>query len=912
MQISLRKTLIVYTTFVVVLVACAVTVSTLRATRKAVIDSNDRYAKNLTKVIATLVADSEFLRAGDIHGTLRQIAEGNVDLNAVAIYDLKLERIAEFSSNRQTVLIVPQMQPPLRSFQSAYRMGHFSVVGPVIRNGEVVNYIGADFSLSRSSILVRSAARNAAVVLVVCVSLATLLATLLAWKVTNPIFRLINAAKRISKRQFDLKLQPTRQQELQQLQDQIQSMVDELRNTTVSRDYVDRIFNSMRDGLIVATIDGKLRSANPAMTALVGREEDEILAVDLGDLIVDHRGLPYHPDETPDQEDREGIDGHCLRADGSQIPVSITYNPIITEEQQLEGFVIGVKDITLRKQTEETLDEAIRKAEQASRVKSEFLANMSHELRTPMNSILGFTRRLITKIGDQIGEQHKDALITVDRNAIHLLGLINDILDLSKIEAGKMDLKVTRFDLTGVLRDVIEQTAPLTDGRPIDMTSELCDSELLMDGDRVKTVQIVTNLISNAIKYTEQGSVVVRLHRDDKQPNQAIVEIADTGVGIKEEDRIRLFRKFSQLDGTTTRKVGGTGLGLFITAQYIAMHGGTIDVDSVHGEGSTFKVTFPVILPAEPLPAETRSAETLAAGGTASQVATAGRTPDTEQIPVVDSGSPSELGATAANSPFNCPSRQNSLTVLCVDDDLDTRKFLQVTLEDYGFRVITADGYDSALSLAKACRPDLVCLDMKMPDKDGTAVMEAFALDDELKHLPVIVVSGESPESLKSLGRESLSNGFVAKPIDPNHLVHHIHNALANRLDSVLIVEDNDDTQRLLKQSFEDHGTRVLQASNGREAVEILKYFHPSAIVTDLTMPVMDGVEFLKTLQLDKDLSRIPVIVLTARSLEGEARESLSNLCHQVFTKGRDSTAHILVAAIQGGNQVGRHAEATT
>jgi hypothetical protein len=232
---------------------------------------------------------------------------------------------------------------------------------------------------------------------------------------------------------------------------------------------------------------------------------------------------------------------------------------------------------------------------------------------------------------------------------------------------------------------------------------------------------------------------------------------------------------------------------------------------------------------------------------------------------------------------------------------LDTRKFLQVTWEDYGFRVITADGYDSALALAKACRPDLVCLDMKMRGKSYTDVIEAFAIDEDLKHLPVIVVSGEPADQKPS---DSISGGFVAKPINPMQLVQHIHNALASRLESVLVVEDNEDTRRLLAESFEDHGTRVLTAANGRKALEVLQHHEPSVIVTDLTMPVMDGVEFLQALQEDKSLSHIPVIVLTARTLECEAKASLSSLCHEVFTKGRDSTAHILVAAIEATNQV--------
>lgn len=891
MQISLRKTLIVYTLTIVTCVSIGVAVSTLRATRTAVIQANDSYAKNLTQLLAMKLSKQDPYSPA-IGQTLREIVEENEDLNAIALYDPNFQRVIEFSSQRQTVLILNEMRKSLTGFQSAYRQGHFSVVGPMRRDGKLVGYLGADFSLSRSSDLIHQAVVHALLVLVIGITAATLLAVLLAWKVTKPVFRLIQAAKKISKRQFDFRLPATRQRELQLLQNEIQFMVDELQATTVSRDYVDRIFQCMTDGLVVIDVTGEIRSANQAFCQLTRRNETDLLGTPLGEFVVDHRDLPYHPDKTPEQEDREGVDGRCLPFQACSFPVSITYNPIITQEQQLDGFVVSVKDITLRKQTESQRDEAMAKAEQANRVKSEFIANMSHELRTPMNSIIGFTRRLISKVGDQLSEQHLDALVTVDRNAKHLLGLINDILDLSKIEAGKMELNNSRFDLVRVVEEVLSQTAPLLDHRPLQMNRDVCEEPLWVDGDRVKMVQVVTNLISNAIKYTERGIVTVRLESDK---NSAVLEVVDTGVGIREEDRQHLFQKFSQLDGSSTRQVGGTGLGLFITAQYIAMHGGTIDVESEYGRGSTFRVTLP--LASRALGDTGHHSTALLDHQRAATQGDAARG-ETEMSAAESTGVACLQGRPAAAA------AANSLTVLCVDDDLDTRRFLQMTLEDYGFRVITADGYDAALALAKACRPDLVCLDMKMSGKGGADVMEAFGADDTLKHLPVIVVSGESAEQVSESGvTEDDIRAFVHKPIDPNHLVNHIHTALASRLESVLLVEDNEDTLRLFTESFEEHGTRVYRAGNGMEALDILQSCRPSAIVTDLTMPVMGGVQFLEMLQKDEQLSSIPVIVLTARSLATESRESLSNLCQHIFTKGRDSTAHILVAALQAGSK---------
>ena len=218
-----------------------------------------------------------------------------------------------------------------------------------------------------------------------------------------------------------------------------------------------------------------------------------------------------------------------------------------------------------------------------------------------MNSIIGFTQRVLKTTGDSLNEQNRDALETVDRNAAHLLGLINDILDLSKIEAGRMDLNRSSVDLLGIITDVAQQTAPLTDNRPIELVLDLPDHEVQLKVDRVKLMQVVTNLISNGIKYTEQGTVTVKLRetRDAEFGRAVRIDVIDTGIGIRPEDIERLFKKFSQVDGDSTRQVTGTGLGLCIAAKYVEMHGGRIDVESTYGRGSTFSVFLP--LAAEPI-----------------------------------------------------------------------------------------------------------------------------------------------------------------------------------------------------------------------------------------------------------------------------------------------------------------------
>jgi len=252
----------------------------------------------------------------------------------------------------------------------------------------------------------------------------------------------------------------------------------------------------------------------------------------------------------------------------------------------------------------EILKKAEEESTRANLAKSEFLANMSHELRTPMNSIIGFTKRLLTKLEGQLDERNLDALQTVDRNARHLLGLINDVLDISKIEAGRMELHRSQFDMVEAIREVVSRSDALIDDRPIELITELPDALIEVDADRIKIVQVITNLLSNGIKYTDEGTVTLKVatHQEARLGSVVKVSITDTGRGIKEEDLNRLFTKFTQLDGSLSRPVGGTGLGLYITSQFVEMHGGRIEVDSEFKIGSTFTVTLPVhaVTPIQP------------------------------------------------------------------------------------------------------------------------------------------------------------------------------------------------------------------------------------------------------------------------------------------------------------------------
>ena len=524
------------------------------------------------------------------------------------------------------------------------------------------------------------------------------------------------------------------------------------------------------------------------------------------------------------------------------------------------------------------LEAAKGEAERASRVKSEFLANMSHELRTPMNSIMGFTQRLIRKLGGTIQERELDALRTVDRNAKHLLGLINSILDLSKIEAGKMELQKVRLDLTAAIREVAEQGASLVDNKPVEVVLDLPEGPIHIDGDRVALKQMILNLLSNGIKYTDRGTVTIGLGVtvDDKLGQVARVAVRDTGVGIKPEDRGRLFRQFTQLDGSPTRKVGGTGLGLVITDQYVRMHGGRIDVASEYGRGSEFAVLLP--LQAAPAVAETREAGPAPASTPILPEAN-GPSPPAEPAPATESG------PTAAG-----------VTILCVDDAPDILKYLQLTFQDVGYEVVLAGDHDGALRGARGRRPDLICLDLKMPGRDGFDVMRSLREDPELASVPILVVSAGGEER-RAIGAGARS--YLSKPVDADGLVAAVRCLLGSEVGGVLIVEDSPDTTELLASALVENGLTVRTAANGREGLDRLAEAVPSAIILDLMMPVMDGFAFLEQLKGHPDWERIPVVVLSAKILEPDERLGLRRSVAAILTKGGDDPTSVIDALLK-------------
>lgn len=519
--------------------------------------------------------------------------------------------------------------------------------------------------------------------------------------------------------------------------------------------------------------------------------------------------------------------------------------------------------LDLQKQSRE-LEWAKEESEKSSRVKSEFLASMSHELRTPMNSIIGFTNRLLKRLNETLSDRDLDALQTVERNAKHLLTLINEILDLSKIEAGKMELDKSSFDIVDIIRDVSIRIAPLADDKPVEIITNLPDESIEIEADRTKVNQIVTNLLSNAIKYTDEGDIKIIVDQvHDESLGQAVrIAIKDTGVGIQEEDQKRLFQAFTQVDKSSKRRSGGTGLGLVIVSRYVDMHGGRLHVQSEYGKGSVFTVYLPLKFSA------------------------------TIHHPT---HRPSEKTETKTLTDSQSKESNDSITILCIDEDTEAASYLKNVIIQEGFQVALIKNYEHSLDQLRIQLPDLICLDFQKHNKKTSKWIRTVQNDPLLKNiLMVITTKGEIVKTM--------NNGlrcFLRKPVMGDSVINTMQCIVTGELKKVLIIEDDQDQAKLLTHSLIRSGIDVVIANNGQEGLECVQRMMPDVIIVDFLMPVMNGLEFLDIMHENPIWSRIPVILLTGKHLELEEISRLINTSGRLLTPTRDDAKQIILSLLK-------------
>jgi signal transduction histidine kinase/DNA-binding response OmpR family regulator len=512
------------------------------------------------------------------------------------------------------------------------------------------------------------------------------------------------------------------------------------------------------------------------------------------------------------------------------------------------GFVNIFTDITNRKRYENTLTAARDQAEAMSRTKSSFLANMSHELRTPLNAIIGYSEILQEDAATKDDKQPIDDLQKIESAGRHLLGLINNILDLSKIEAGKMDVFIEEVDIQALIEEALSIVKPLSD-KSENIIEVICPADIgSFRSDQTKIKQCLLNLLSNANKFTSKGTLTLRAAREDN--SRVCFRVSDTGVGMTEEQLGRLFEAFSQVDASTTKRFGGTGLGLAITKHFCTMLGGDVTVVSTRGSGSTFTLSFP-------------------AHGAAPAV--------------VESPAPAAVMA------------DGRATVLVVDDDATVRSLLAKTLEKEGYRVISARNGVEALALAREHRPQAITLDVLMPQMDGWAALKELKADADLRDIPVIMVTVLNERGMAiPLGAAD----FVTKPVDRQRLAAILrHHCAGSSSTSILVVEDDLPTRDALCRSLASMGYGAHAAVNGRSGLEWLAHHPaPSLILLDLMMPEMDGFEFLRELRRRPTFVDLPVIVVTAKELTAEDVRILSGQTERIIAKDQAYLATLAAA----------------
>ncbi len=541
----------------------------------------------------------------------------------------------------------------------------------------------------------------------------------------------------------------------------------------------------------------------------------------------------------------------------------------------------------------EDLKEANRRLEEYNRLKAEFVANMSHELRTPLTAIIGFVQLVQLSEGDKIQPQYARAFERILRNGRHLLSLIDDVLDIAKIEAGRMRIHREHFDLVEVVQSAFSELQSLARQGGLDYRLRVQDDLPLAFSDPLRVRQIVTNLLSNAIKFTPEGSVEAELSCAD---GQCRFVVRDTGVGIEPAAMGLIFERFRQVDGSMSRLAGGAGLGLSIVRQIVELLGGTIGVESEVGKGSVFTVRLPLTAPdpdygtAEPSPL------------TAAE--SAGTSPGT--------------GAESGEKDDNRHDKGDSRPlVLVVEDDPDASALLSETIAGAGYRVRVAPTGSVGLFLARELAPAIITLDVMMPGMDGWRVLQSLKSERRTAEIPVIVCSIVDN---RPLGYRLGASDYLIKPVGPEQLteaLRRVSSAGENEESYVLVVDSEQGARELLVKALQRTGYKVRSASSGETALRLIAESVPRAVLCDLMMPGgMSGYELIARLRSDPRTEHTPILVVTGKEMMPEDRRLVLGQITDLIRKGdllisdlesrlRETLEHLGVTPTYGENPAG-------
>lgn len=721
---------------------------------------------------------------------------------------------------------------------------------------------------------INASTRNTILLCLGALGVAIAIGIFTARRITRPLLNISGAADRLSQGDLDQRIKPSIITEIDVLANSFNQMAGQLKASFNSVQESEERFRSL-----VANVPGAIYRGqyDPDWTMLyVSDAIKTISGYDASDFI-QNRVRTYRSVIHP--EDRNLVEREISAGIAAKEPYVLYYRVLhqdggtrwVYEQGQaifgddddplyLDGAIF---DITQRKE-----------AEEANSAKSQFLANMSHELRTPLNAILGYSEILEEELADLSEPELIRDVQKIHGAGEHLLGLINSILDLSKIEAGKMELFLETFEIAPMIEEVTATINPLLAKKENTLVINCPANIGEMHADMTKVRQCLFNLLSNASKFTEKGTITLSVDKEEEDtetrghgekrsasssfPTGYITfKVADTGIGMTPQQQAKLFQAFTQADVSTTRKYGGTGLGLAITQKFCQMMGGDISLESEAGRGTAFTIRLP---------------EQVQEQQSEPREGTQGIT------------EPEDMENVSPSPSLSLPSSSEASTILVIDDDPSVHDLMQRFLSQEGFHVVAANSGSEGLRLAREHSPDIIILDVMMPSMDGWSVLSTLKADVDLASIPVVIVTMVDN---KNLGYTLGASDYLLKPINYDRLTALLQKYRPDSSSSsVMIVEDNPENREMMRRQLAKAGWQVIEAENGRKALELLEIEKPGIILSDLMMPQMDGFEFINELRHHPQWQSIPVIVLTAKDLSQEDKERLDGQIERIYQKG--------------------------
>ncbi len=725
----------------------------------------------------------------------------------------------------------------------------------------------------------------------VLVCAGVLLAFLLSRLLSRPLVNMTKATQELAHGNFNVQMPTHAGGEIGSLARSFQDMVEQLQQRTQELHEKEArlrtILKTAAEGIIILNDNCQIQMVNQAVERIFGYTAEEMKGKPIT-LLIPRQALNMGEGEAMMPSDSsESIllgpirnvirEATGTRKDGMTFPVELSLSEVPLGDTHL--FTGIIRDITERKKAEQEIRElnqqlfemneqlelrvrertvelehtneqlgvARDRALEANRAKSVFLAQMSHELRTPLNAVKGYSELLLEEAQDRHLDDFVPDLQKIINAGSHLLTLINDILDLSKIEAQKIELHPETFEVKELITAITSTIEPLIQRRQNRLVLQLGGELGSIYADRTRVRQILFNLLSNAAKFTEKGTVTFEVLRQAIDGHDWLVfHVRDTGIGMTAEQLGKLFKPFTQIDSSTTRRYEGTGLGLVISRSLAEMMGGEILVESEYGKGSTFSLRMPA-------------------------------------APYTDAIQPE------ANETSEVPQPG---TVLVIDDDPVVRDLMHRFLEKEGYHVVTVGTGMDGVRLARELKPFAITLDVMMAGMDGWEVLTTLKANPATSDIPVIMVTIVDD---KNLGYALGATDYMTKPIDRERLIRLLlryRQRDAKR--EVLVVEDSPETREVLRRTLEKVGWTVIEAENGQVALEKLRESIPAILLLDLMMPEVDGFEVVLQMRQNPAWRHVPVIVLTAKELTAHDREMLNGSVLRVLQKGQVSLQEVL------------------